>query len=96
MIAEPAGRDWRDHAACTAVDPELFYPVDASEGAPAVAVAKLTCLACPVRAECLADVMGAEDPARRWGITGGLTPTERTVLFARQRANVTEPGAVAA
>jgi hypothetical protein len=96
MIAEPVGRDWRQVAACAAVDPELFYPVDASDDAPAVAVAMRICLVCPVRAECLVDVMAAEDPARRWGVTGGLTPTERTALFVRQRAEVIEAGAVAA
>ena len=33
----------------------------------------------------LADVMAAEDPARRWGISGGTTPAERAALFAAHR-----------
>jgi hypothetical protein len=96
MIPDPAGRDWREHAVCTRVDPEIFYPVDTSSDAPAVVLAKRTCAACPVRLSCLLDVMASEDPARRWGITGGLTPAERGALFAHQRATVPTTSAVAA
>ena len=96
MIAEPAGRDWRLRAACALGDPETFYPVDVSNDAPAVARAKRVCAGCPVQVECLADVMAGEDPARRWGVTAGLTPTERAALFASQRATAGRTGAVAA
>ncbi len=77
---------WRDAAACVHVDPEIFYPVDERPGSPAVAAAKQVCATCPVRKICLADVMAWEDPARRWGITAGLTPAERAARFARERA----------
>ena len=77
---------WRDAAACVHVDPEIFYPVDERPDSPAVAAAKQICPACPVRKICLADVMAWEDPARRWGITAGLTPAERAARFARERA----------
>lgn len=75
-------RDWRRRAQCASNDPEIFFPIDtdrADLAAPALAV----CGPCPVRAACLADVMATEDPARRWGITGGTTPADRTALHRR-------------
>ena len=76
---------WHLDAACTEVDPEIFYPLDLDPDSAGVADAKRICAVCPVRAECLADVMAGEDPARRWGISGGTTPAERAALFAAQR-----------
>ncbi len=96
MIAEPAGRDWRTAALCAQVDPEIFYPVNLTPGAPAVHVAKRVCAGCPVQTACLLDAMAGEDPARRWGVIGGTTPDERHALFLAQRPTVALPGAVAA
>ncbi len=79
------GPGWRRMAACLRVDPEIFYPLDETPGSPAVAAAKRVCTGCLVRKSCLPAVMAGEDPARRWGITGGLTPTERSARFARLR-----------
>jgi WhiB family redox-sensing transcriptional regulator len=76
---------WHLDAACIKVDPEVFFPLDLTPGAPGVAAAKEVCAGCPVRAECLADVMAAEDPSRRWGISGGTTPAEPAALFAARR-----------
>lgn len=90
------GRGWRQDAACTVVDPELFYPLDLDPGGPAVAAARRVCAGCPVQLACLLDVMAGEDPAMRWGITAGLTPGERSALFAGQRSSVGSAGAVAA
>jgi hypothetical protein len=97
MIHEPSGRGWRTAALCAQTDPEIFYPIDTGPaGAAAVARAKTVCAGCPVRAECLADVMATEDPAERWGVTGGLSAAERTALhLARRRpapALVVAPG----
>jgi hypothetical protein len=96
MIREVEARDWRDAAACTRVDPEIFYPVDETPHSPAVAYAKRVCAGCPVRKVCLADVMAWEDPARRWGVTGGLTAVERAARFARDRSTAPRRRAVAA
>lgn len=88
MIVEPAGRDWRAAALCAAygTDPEVFYPIDTGPaGELAVARAKRVCAGCPVRAECLTDVMAAEDPAERWGVCGGLSADERTALYLAER-----------
>jgi WhiB family redox-sensing transcriptional regulator len=76
---------WHLDAACAGVDPEVFFPLDLTPGSPGVVAAKRVCAGCPVRSECLADVMAGEDPARRWGISGGTTPAERAALFASQR-----------
>lgn len=73
-------RDWRRDAACTAVDPELFFPLEYRQE-DQVRPARRVCGRCPVRARCLADVMSTEDPARRHGVCGGTTPQERTALF---------------
>jgi WhiB family transcriptional regulator, redox-sensing transcriptional regulator len=91
-----AGRDWRHDAECADVDPEIFYPLNLDPTGPAVTVAREICAGCPVRLACLLDVMTGEDPARRWGITAGLTPDERADLFAGHRIHSARPGAVAA
>ncbi|MBW0088983.1 WhiB family transcriptional regulator [Pseudonocardia sp. KRD-184] len=91
-----AASSWRRLAACTVVGPETFYPLDLTPTGPAVIAARRVCATCPVRRACLADVMAAESPARRWGITAGLTPDERTALFAGQHSLVDPTGAVAA
>lgn len=90
------GPDWRAVAACTVVAPETFYPLDLTPTGPAVTAARRICGGCPVRMACLADVMASENPARRWGVTAGLTPDERTALFAGQRPPIEPTGAVAA
>lgn len=90
------GRDWRHDAECANVEPEIFYPLDLDPHGPAVTAAREICAGCPVRLACLLDVMTGEDPARRWGITAGLTPDERADLFAGRRLSSARPGAVAA
>ncbi|GAA1189888.1 WhiB family transcriptional regulator [Pseudonocardia alaniniphila] len=84
---------WHLDAACVGADPEVFFPLDLAPVSHGVAAAKRICALCPVQAECLADVMIAEDPARRWGISAGTTPAERAALFAAQRQAT--PAAVA-
>lgn len=91
MITDHGHPGWRDGAACVRVDPEVFYPLDERPGSPAVARAKAVCAGCPVRKICLTDVMAGEDPARRWGITGGLTPAERSARYRREHAAPTAP-----
>lgn len=85
MTAQP--RNWRASAVCAQVDdPEQFFPIDTGPaGAAAVACAKKVCASCPVRTECLTDVMASEDPAERWGVVGGLSAQDRTALHLNQR-----------
>lgn len=76
--APSAGYRWRDDAACLGLDTELFFPVD--NRAQSVETPRRVCRGCPVRAECLADALAKEEPARRFGVVGGTTPGERRVL----------------
>jgi WhiB family transcriptional regulator, redox-sensing transcriptional regulator len=71
---DAAAADWRHHAACRDVDPDLFFPLG-TEGAslPQIEQAKQICRTCPVRPPCL-----------RWaldhgvtGVWGGTTEEER-------------------
>jgi len=82
---------WHLDAACVGTDPEVFFPLNLDPASPGMAAAKRVCVGCPVQAECLADVMAAEDPARRWGISAGTTPAERAALFATHRQTTTPP-----
>jgi hypothetical protein len=85
----PGSTRWRRDAACVGRDPELFYPVEEDPRQHArINRAKRVCAGCPVRGVCLADVMASEDPSLRWGVTGGLSPAERSALFEARRAGV--------
>ncbi|MFP5069103.1 WhiB family transcriptional regulator [Pseudonocardia nantongensis] len=83
-----AGHRWRDNAACLGLDTELFFPVD--NRASSVEIPRRVCRGCPVRAECLADVLAVEEPSRRFGVVGGTTPGERRVLH-RACLTITAP-----
>lgn len=65
-------RDWIDDAACTQVDPELFFPSTEDNWQP-TRDAKRICAGCPVAAQCLADTPAWD----RWSVRGGTTGTER-------------------
>jgi WhiB family redox-sensing transcriptional regulator len=77
----PTPTGWRERAGCAGEDPELFFPI----GSRRPVLAQQICQDCPVRELCLADAMASEDPTMRWGVLGGLTPTERARLFELQR-----------
>ena len=62
--------EWRDHAACRGEPTDLFFIGRGESGAPAKAI----CARCPVRLECLIDVL--ERPLK-FGIFAGLTEFER-------------------
>jgi WhiB family redox-sensing transcriptional regulator len=63
---------WADRAACRGQDTDIFY-TDSKHG---IAYAKTFCNRCPVRRLCLNEALRAEDTSR-YGVFGGLTPTER-------------------
>jgi hypothetical protein len=67
-----AYRGWMDDAACTQVDPELFFPTEEDLWRP-TRDAKKICASCPVRDLCLADTPAWD----RWSIRGGITARER-------------------
>lgn len=73
--------DWRDQAACTTQDPDVFYPE--STRAAAATPAKRACWPCPVRRDCLT---WALDTDQEHGVWGGLTEKERGRLERVLRA----------
>lgn len=78
----PAGRDWRNKAACRDVDPELFFPVgDRGPALAQIAEAKSVCQRCPVMSECLQHALAALPD----GIAGGQTAEERRQMIAGSR-----------
>jgi WhiB family redox-sensing transcriptional regulator len=70
--------NWRDHAACSGLDPDLFFPVSTS-GACLIDIeaAKRVCQRCPVTTLCL---RWALDLGHVSGIWGGTTEEERRAL----------------
>ena len=82
--------DWRHHAACREVDPELFFPI--GNTGPAllqIDEAKQVCGRCSVQEPCL---QWAVDSGQDAGVWGGLSEDERRaykrrVVRARAREN---------
>lgn len=72
--------DWRESAECFGYDPEMFFPEPEMIKSRTTAMAQAAidiCNVCPVRQQCLRNAV-AEDI--RFGIWGGLTSKQRTVL----------------
>ncbi len=93
LFAGQATPPWRDLAACADMPPEAFYP---NRGQAAeIDAAKRVCRGCPVRPDCLADVLGWEAAGRRHGIVAGFTPNQRERLMAARRREQRTRGAAA-
>lgn len=78
---------WTARAACRDADPRLWFVEPGGRPADR-ALARLFCRRCPVRPDCLALAMDAEEglPAhKRHGVFGGLGPTQRYELEQRGR-----------
>lgn len=74
-----SGQDWRTRAACIGHDPELWFPGPGDSSR--LEQARAICAGCPVRAECLADVLAAPMPGgRSYGIWGGMSEKQRRGL----------------
>jgi WhiB family redox-sensing transcriptional regulator len=69
-------RKWAARALCVGADPEAFFP----PGDAPAAEARAICAACPVRGQCLAYAITADE---RFGIWGGLDPRQRRTLRRR-------------
>lgn len=76
---------WRALAACRGAGPEFWYPELSTgvggHGHP-YADAKPVCDACPVRLECLEHALAVNE---RFGMWGGLSPTERARVRKERR-----------
>jgi WhiB family transcriptional regulator, redox-sensing transcriptional regulator len=73
--------DWRHHAACRDVDPELFFPIG-NTGPALIQIdeAKRVCGRCPVMEPCL---QWALESGQDSGVWGGLSEDERRALKRR-------------
>jgi WhiB family redox-sensing transcriptional regulator len=69
-------RGWAARALCVGSDPEAFFPAADD----AAAEARSICAACPVRGQCLAYAVTADE---LFGIWGGLDPQQRRTLRRR-------------
>jgi WhiB family redox-sensing transcriptional regulator len=72
--------DWRVNASCREQDPDGLFVRGKEQRK-----AKLVCIACPVRTECLAEAL---DGRIEFGVWGGMTERERRALL-RRRPDVT-------
>lgn len=68
--------DWRVHAYCRDTDPDGLFVRGAEQNR-----AKMICMGCPVRTECLAEAL---DNRINFGIWGGMTERERRALLRRR------------
>jgi len=72
--------DWRVNASCREEDPDGLFVRGKEQRK-----AKMVCVACPVRTECLAEAL---DGRIEFGVWGGMTERERRALL-RRRPDVT-------
>jgi WhiB family redox-sensing transcriptional regulator len=72
--------DWRVNASCREQDPDGLFVRGKEQRK-----AKMVCVACPVRTECLAEAL---DGRIEFGVWGGMTERERRALL-RRRPDVT-------
>ena len=70
--------DWRDQAACTDTDPDLFFPIGSTGPAiEQIEAAKAVCRACEVQGACLEFALATNQEA---GVWGGTSEEERRKL----------------
>ena len=76
--------NWRQSAACSTVDPDLFFPIGTTGPALLqIEEAKAVCQGCAVRAECLE---WALETGQDTGVWGGTSESERRTLRRRAAA----------
>lgn len=76
LLDDPA---WMVFAACTGLDPDLFFPQ--SRGPGAGREAKAVCAGCQVRSDCLEYALDRDYGA---GVWGGLNERERRTIRRRR------------
>lgn len=79
MVGVNTDHTWEVDALCAGIDPTLWFPAAGEDNL----VAKRICLECPVRVRCLETALATESfkgREYRFGIWGGLGPTERANL----------------
>lgn len=73
--------NWQDRAACKGISQDVFFPDNPGGQESVYRPAQRFCAECEVTDQCLAFAMEHESGQRfRFGVYGGKTPRERTVL----------------
>ena len=81
VLSDPLEASWRELAACTAHDPNLFFPVgDTGPALEQIAQAKQICAECPIKVECLTYAIESNQVN---GVWGGTTEQERRLMRRR-------------
>jgi WhiB family redox-sensing transcriptional regulator len=75
-LALTGDSQWASRGACRNVDPESLFVIGAAQHS-----AKIICMSCPVRVDCLA---AALDTRTEFGVWGGMTERERRALLRRR------------
>lgn len=70
--------NWRQRAACSGLDTDIFFPASEQDAG----AAKAVCAGCPVRDACLEWALASRQED---GVWGGLTDNERRRLRRRRR-----------
>lgn len=79
--APPAVLDWQDHALCTDVDHDIFFPE--KDDLATLRTAQQVCADCPVRTQCLEHALTHGEQA---GVWGGVSAAARRRLRQQQKA----------
>jgi hypothetical protein len=80
----PYTPDWRTYAECSTGDPDDMFPGDAV----GIDYAQSICALCTVRLTCLEEALadeGGKVKSHRFGVLGGLTPSQRYYEYNRRR-----------
>jgi WhiB family redox-sensing transcriptional regulator len=80
VLDDPFEIPWHKSAACYNKGTELYFHEGLKNAKPVARQAKAQCMSCPVRDLCLQSSLEHRD---RYGIWGGLTPSERARLLSR-------------
>jgi WhiB family redox-sensing transcriptional regulator len=84
------GTNWLQYAACSTVEPEVFFPVGTTDNSLIkVDRAKRVCARCPVREACLRWAVALEVDH---GVFGGLSEDERKAIKRRSARKRRSPG----
>lgn len=69
--------DWRRKAACIGAPQEVFFPTERKFTSRTWSEARRLCASCPVKDHCLSIALTVDVSEDRWGMFGGMTPSER-------------------
>lgn len=85
--------DWQKDAACTSVNPELFFPETTRGGERQIQIteAKKVCGSCAVQAACLSYAL---ETGQSFGIWGGTTEDERRTMKRKPKGSQPENGSL--